>query len=425
MKKKFLLLIFTILLSVNLFPAELRYVNNSEIKKINNYETELLFASNNEYLLCSWIPDEYWEADISKAECREKLNKLYKLICSNSEPKNIEYLLLKSIISEYLYNLDESGFFEITENNYLSIKKLKKNADYRYKWFLGLFYANATRTIQGMESLKEVAAKIPEENLVPEFFYSYAYVANMCKMPATSLSYLEKYSKYANIDITGNWLYERLQKDLKAFDVAGIDETIVRTAYNKGNPGFFCRPFGFFISPKTDWAARNLNTPNPTDYVVLYSSDKISTKKGNVTYSVMFSAGMNENNFSKNMFSSFENKNNLKEAILIKDRPELKAYEFTDPSRYTELGGSHILIVYFTKEYTEDADIKMEFPSDYGQLLSDKSNNDSQVKYYASQPEMMRANAPVTYFILLDTCELIYDQSKKDFIDFLKLCEFN
>ena len=66
---------------MNLFPAELRYVNNSEIKKINNYETELLFASNNEYLLRSWIPDEHWEADISKAECREKLNKLYKLIC--------------------------------------------------------------------------------------------------------------------------------------------------------------------------------------------------------------------------------------------------------------------------------------------------------------------------------------------------------
>lgn len=423
MKKKVFLLL-ALLLSVKLFSADLRFINYSEIKKIENYENELLFAVNNEHLLRSWVSDDFWKADISKAECRANLNKLYKLICDNSEPKNIDYLLLKGIISEYLYNLDEEGFFEFAEKNYLSVEKLK-NADYRYKWFLGVFYANAAMTLKGMETLQEVAAKVPEEYLVTEFFYNYAYIANMCKMPATSLSYLEKYSKYENVDVKDDWLYKSIQKSLIPFDTKKIDQSIVRTTFNKGNSGFFCRPFGFFISPKEDWNVRHLNPPAPTDYVVAFKSNSLSTKKGNVSYSVLFSAGMNENSFSKNTFSGFQKETALKEVVLIKDRPELKAYEFTDSSKYSEIGGSHGLIVYFTKEYSEDADIKMEFPIDYSHLNSNNSNGDGNAKYYLLQPEMKRANAPVTYCILLDSCGLIYEQSKKEFIEFLTLCEFN
>ena len=79
MKKKVFLLL-ALLLSVKLFSADLRFINYSEIKKIENYENELLFAVNNEHLLRSWISDDFWKADISKAECRANLNKLYKLI---------------------------------------------------------------------------------------------------------------------------------------------------------------------------------------------------------------------------------------------------------------------------------------------------------------------------------------------------------
>lgn len=418
---KILILVITVtILSSNLFSASLRYLNYSNIKNVNNYEEDLLFAINYEALFNSWIHDDYWTYDISKAECRQNLTKLYKEICDNEESANIDYLLLKSIIAEYLYNLDEPGFYDIAKDNYSSIEKLDE-IDYRYYWFFGIFYVNAAKSIEGFNLLQKVVMHVPKEYIVPEFFYNYAYVANMCKMPATALTYLNKFSKYENINLSNDWLYQTVQKNLLAFDAEAIDDSCIQVRDDNGKKGFFCRPFGFFICPKGEWIPLKNEFRTPTDYFALYQSEGISTKKGNVTYSVIFSASAEENNLAENLFKSSLNKYNFEEITLIENHPELKTFKYFDKDLYKTLGGGYIIIAYFTKEYSEDADMNMEFPLDFQQL----STGDSQAHFYAMKPEICRTKNPVTYFIMLDTCDEIYEQSEKEFIEFITLSEFN
>ena len=102
------------------------------------------------------------------------------------------------------------------------------------------------------------------------------------------------------------------------------------------------------------------------------------------------------------------------------NRPEIKAYEIFDKEKYSQFGGGHAILVHFTKEYSEDADVKMESAEDFSAHPSIK-NGVNFIRYKAA---MCRANVPVTYFIMLDTCTFIYEESKKDFVNFIEACEF-
>ena len=306
MKRKILFVLF-ILFSTNIFATGLRFINYSKIKNLKSYEDEFMFAKNNELLCRSWIHDDYWKANISKEECRNNLNKLYKSICSKAEPKNIEYLLLKGIISEYLYNLDEPGFFDVVEKNYLAIKKIK-NADWRHKWFLGFFYHNAAAPVKAINELNDVLEKIPEEHLqfVPAFFYDYACVAYVCQMPATALKYLEKFEQYANVDISDDPCFKAAKNILKPFDKSQINRDSLVMKQHKGNLGVFCRPFGFFMNSKSDWIPTKAVISNTqTDFLATFKSQYISTKNGSTSYSVLFWAVLNEENSDTQIFDSF------------------------------------------------------------------------------------------------------------------------
>lgn len=138
-KKVFLIFVMLAVMGGSLFSADLRYINLNAIKDMNAFSDELNYALLNQNAMRWWVSDDAWNNPTPKSEVAAVLRDLYVKLCEHDDPDNQEYLLLKAAISDFLYNFDEPGFFEVTKANYLAIEELPER-DYRYKWFLGTFW---------------------------------------------------------------------------------------------------------------------------------------------------------------------------------------------------------------------------------------------------------------------------------------------
>ncbi len=73
-----LLLYITIIVALvqSCFAIDLSLINLRNVPGITEIESDLLFTINHEYLLQSYIPDEYWNHSISKQDLANRLKKI-------------------------------------------------------------------------------------------------------------------------------------------------------------------------------------------------------------------------------------------------------------------------------------------------------------------------------------------------------------
>ncbi len=154
MKKRFFIFILFFAFC-KIFCFDIQYIDTSKIKKVQKYADELDFLYKNAPFLNGFIPDEYWKAPISKAEYREKLKGILKILSEYPENKNQEYLLLKAYVCEALYHLDEPDSYKAAVQAYTAVDTLK-DKDYRYKWFLGSFYAHAGKPFEAIKQFEYI-----------------------------------------------------------------------------------------------------------------------------------------------------------------------------------------------------------------------------------------------------------------------------
>lgn len=419
MKKYLSIIISSFIFLQSVFCVDFKFINLSQIQKINKYETELLYAINNQRQFSHWYADEYWKFDESKEECSTKLKELYNLIKKNPEPKNQEYLLTKAAISEFLYNLDKMQHEEVVKN-YEAINKIKDH-DYRGKWFLGLFYSQSAKPFEAIAEMQYITDRIPEEKLHPEFFYSYAYIANMAMMPATAIKYLEKYETYSGNSLENDQFVQSIKNTLKNYDGKKVElNDAFRPVFRNDKKGFFSRLTGTFISPKEDWILKKASNPDYFSYNFTFQSQNIESHNMNITYSLVSLIStfpLPDGSFADNVAKNLIEQSNATKIDLFPDNNNITAYEFIDANKYKEVGGSHGLIVTMSVNHTEDIDIKMEVPSVY-------QGAGNQLSFLPIQKDFKRFPGPVTYTFVLDSCEYIFEQSKTEFIDFINNCEF-
>ena len=69
------------------------------------------------------------------------------------------------------------------------------------------------------------------------------------------------------------------------------------------------------------------------------------------------------------------------------------------------------------KPWTETSDSDIEIP----QFMME---HDGEVHYYMLTDFYKRYPGDIVHFLLLDSCDYIFEESKEDFLNFLDLCQF-
>ena len=409
MKKRFFIfvLFFTF---CKIFCFDIQYIDTSKIKKVQKYADELDFLYKNAPFLSGFIPDEYWKAPISKAEYREKLKGILKILSEYPENKNQEYLLLKAYVCEALYHLDADDSYEETVRAYNAIDKLK-DKDYRYKWFSGLFYAHAGRPFEAIKQFEYILERIPREKLHPDFIADYAYAELLALMPKRAISDLLYYYDATGLDPAKDKLLLNLQGnfiDYKDGEEVPFTEVFLPVERESGK-GFFSRLLGLWIPLASDDQPRFFNLSDGNISIKIRVPIKAAQYSGS-TYSIMIASFLSNDKKVTRFIESLPNRKKI--TLAVPDRYEI--YEYSNPQEYIRFGGMHGLLAIVRAPYNRALETEIEEPLKAG------SSGDAQGFHILPfKKEFNRYKGELIHIILLDSAEGFYKESVSRYIDLL------
>ncbi len=417
MARKAISVLFASILAFGLHAYDLDLVNLKAIDNVAAYTEDLGFAIENRSHLSGWVTDDFWKSAYSRSDLIARMESFYGKICATPEPDNQEYLLLKAIISEYLYHLDAPGYFEDVVDNYGAIDALEKR-DYRYKWLLGQFYAKAACPFDAIRQFEYVAERVPRDNLHPQFFHDYAYAQSLALMSASAMRNLELYFKVTGLSSEGDSLYKSLRKSFTAYESGkdlSFDELYVPFESDEGT-GFLSRLLGMWLVPQGEWGLAYTGLMNDTSIVKFQSKRIIHSSGETITYSIMMLSSLDDGGEMASKFR--ESLPNLRQVDIPNDEGA-EIYEYSDPMTYPHIGGSHGYLALIRRDYHEGIDAEIERP-----FRLPKGDGQESTWYYVLKEQYARYRGTITHVILLDTCEYIFEESKKDFFEFIEASEF-
>ena len=408
MKKRFFIFVLFFAFC-KIFCFDIQYIDTSKIKKVQKYADELDFLYKNAPFLNEFIPDEYWKAPISKAEYREKLKGILKILSEYPENKNQEYLLLKAYVCEALYHLDADDSYEETVRAYNAIDKLK-DKDYRYKWFSGLFYAHAGRPFEAIKQFEYILERIPREKLHPDFIADYAYAELLALMPKRAISDLLYYYDATGLDSASNKLLRSLQDDFIDYKDGDVPFTeVFLPVERESGKGFFSRLLGLWLPLASDDQPRFSNLSDGSVSIQIRVPIK-AAQYSDSTYSIMITSFLSNDKKVTRIIESLPNRKKI--TFAVPDRYEI--YEYSNPQEYIRFGGMHGLLAIVRASYNRALETEIEEP------LKVSSSGDAQGFHILPfKKEFNRYKGELIHIILLDSAEGFYKESVSRYIDLL------
>ena len=408
MKKRFFIfvLFFTF---CKIFCFDIQYIDTSKIKKVQKYADELDFLYKNAPFLNEFIPDEYWKAPISKAEYREKLKGILKILSEYPENKNQEYLLLKAYVCEALYHLDEPDSYKAAVQAYTAVDTLK-DKDYRYKWFLGSFYAHAGKPFEAIKQFEYILERIPREKLHPDFIADYAYAELLALMPKRAISDLLYYYDATGLDPTNNKLLRSLQDDFIDYKDGDVPFTeVFRPVERESGKGFFSRLLGLWLPLASDDQPRFSNLSDGSVSIQIRVPIK-AVQYSDSTYSIMITSFLSNDKKVTRIIESLPNRKKI--TLAVSDQYEI--YEYSNTQEYIRFGGMHGLLAIVRAPYNRALETEIEEP------LKVSSSGDAQGFHILPfKKEFNRYKGELIHIILLDSAESFYKESVSRYIDLL------
>ena len=419
-KKVKIIILSILLICAALYAGEMRYINYDELQNFDAYEGEVIFTYNHQNQFESYVIDDSWDYPYTREECVGVVKNLFNLLVENAEPENQEYLLLKGIVASYLYNLDEMEYFVEAENAFRAVQALP-SYDYRCLWFLANHYMDSALVIKSVELFQNIFEVIPAENLQPDIFIDYGLAAYMARMPMTAKYAYDLYERYTGISMENDSVYKTVMEIAHDFDGSNCEkEMIVQPQSRNGADGLLIRPYGLWYSLKSDWDITGFDfTEN--NHFFMAQSQLITKNDQDIGYSVLMISSLAEEleqsvayiQFAR-MFDMYDE---CTEVNLFPDRNDMIMMEYKSPSQYAEIGGAHGYFAIVVKPWTETLDSDIEIP----QFMME---HDGEVHYYMLTDFYKRYPGSIVHFLLLDSCDYIFEESKEDFLNFLDLCQF-
>ncbi len=410
MKKWFLSLVLLVVTMSGVLASGIRLVQFQYLEKLPAYESDLNFIVQNLYYLENWVYDDYWDCPYSKEELRQKMRITYQHLEANAEPENQDWLLLKAIVSSYLYNLDEPAMFQKTVDNFMAIDTLE-DRDYRYRWLLADFYSNAAKPFEAWENFQIVSTKIPAEYLHPDFFWDKAMFEHAYGMLQNAVHDFETYYSMTGSHPDEKSIYNVAVQNLKHYagETVRVNDYLI-TQDRKDGTAYYSSLLGLvFQIPEswgTDWEWMFYPVADGSVTIRFKFSSYDPKVSDTVTYNIMV---MGQLDTVSDRFYSYKN---APPADLGLDA-DYECHNLSSSETYKDLGGSCVYTAYVKTPYDADRILESEAPAQY-------TGEQGGMNYFRIRQQYARYDKDIHWMILLDSCQDLKDEATQRYVDFLE-----
>lgn len=416
MKKNLTSLITQILLYL-CFSSNINLIDRTKLNKsLGDVKNELEFLIQNEQFYNQWYAEWPFE-DVSREEVASNLKPVYDVFL-NKKVKNPEVELLLGDIAHFLHNLNEPDFSEIAVKHYKKAIQLSPK-DYRAHWFLAYHYAQSGEQEESIDLFSKAKEMLPK-NPPAEFWVEYAFAAMLANMPTTCLYAMDKAKTILKKESDfGAQFRESIKKRIvhMSSDNLCSKESLWNTSKVDDSYSFTSRPLGLKFSIKGNWGVELYDYNNSITAVTITPPAILNKKGKSIDYTITLmikvaKKGDSLKSFVDSKFSNPEIFMNKESLNLPVKYPNQIGIQYKNPNLYPEMGGGRLVIIAFEKNYPQYPGLLLESVS------SIPKNTDDKTKYYRAGQSNDRFKESIYYILILDTCEDIYEEGDKIFLDF-------
>ena len=410
MKKVFIvicLLLVIIYGNVLASPAALNFDN---LEGDATFE-ELILAFGNAFNAISYCDIQ------NKAEKLDELETAKNLLAyldnkAQNQPLNYDEEILSLLVMRCLYNFDEMPSLKI-ENLFLSLnEKYPDKAEHH--WIYGNFLASMGNAIKAKTEL-ETYMKMKNYYINHFFISVYSYVQYLCGMPLNA---------YYTITNGGNIPENEVNDQQKLFLIKNtIKETSLENQYSANEVWRFSGKeddfyylystmLGISFPVKGDW---NVQTSGLDDNKAIISMISISDFQLNgsplgISLLIMaYPESIYSETVKEKLLSGFPIINT--ENIKI-DNKDFTKYTYENLEQYNDARNGARGYIFTGKIDLQGFDgARVEHEIDLYSLMQNRENK-SNPTYYAFPPTYKRIDEPMNYIILVDSCNVIAEETQ-------------
>jgi tetratricopeptide (TPR) repeat protein len=409
------ILILLMALSLQKAPANINAIDFSLISSSPQLKSKIDFLRQNQRLYDHWSPE--WNATIPKQQVINNLTSLYDGLV-RPDNKNAETYLLLGDIAHYLYNLNMEEFYNKAVENYKKAGSLSPN-DYRVYWFLANHYSLSAQPTLAIQTYQVAQKFIPER---PSFLFWTDYsiacanagMVNTAKFAAHQASLTQGRRTDIEDQIS---VIAKNQSVATPVDTTLQDKDVWQIPGRKGGNMIFNNTVvGLQFQVDSNWQLQLGGYDKHICYATI-SPHEATTKTGEkIGYSFLVLVRVPDQGQTLQQFLDMftaKTPDRKKTSTTLNKIYGGLAYEMRDPATYPDCGGSHGYAIAFERDVPQYPGMKFEMP------LQIPKNGDGKVSYYTMEKKYARLNTKLYYFILLDSCEHIHDESLAVFNKFL------
>lgn len=394
-------------------------IDFSKIAYPKTLQDRIDFLRNNDGIYNHWV--HYWHETVSKETVIGNLKSLYAEL-EKLPAKNVETELLLGDIAHYLYNLEIDAYYQKAIGHYQAAETISPS-DYRVYWFLGNHYALSDQQVLSIQTYKRAFTYLPKPSPHQLFWADYAVACANANMQSTA-----RYAAHQSSMLAGSESYVEKQiipATTNALHAPPADTTIKSSDMwipcGKEGKKILVNNYllGMRVAFDTTWKSSTSDYESQKAYVT-FKPNGITAKKNRkkIDYSILvFAQGVNNDLTLEQFIDKFTDNYKDRKPVRFKvgDISNCMAYEITEPTMYTNVGGGHMYAIVLERNLPEYPGMAIEVPQDLP-----KSGKSPGVTYYRSNRSFGRLSNKLYYLILLDSCEYIHDESLAVFKDFLE-----
>lgn len=401
--RKAIFLLIGMLIAVNTF-SNVNYIEISKISNDGRLVNAFNYIKDNQQYFNHWTNE--WNYDKSKNELIKNLRESYVMFSSVST-KNEELFKLLGDIAHYLYNLDESDYYQLAVNNYNSAIAINPN-DYRTYWFLGFHYVLSSVPTLGIDNFLKAQKLLPAKQPA-DFWEEYAWAAAVTNMPSHCIYAMDKARSILG---TPGHFESQLGTEIHK-RIIDVDKNIsykkeeIWSSSEGEKMAFTSRPLGIKVLVDSIWKLSIYDYKNNQSAFIL-NPPAIKSKKGKeISYTIaiiMKAANLTDklDDYINTLTSNYSNKSK----ITFSDKYEkMVAYEIKDKEIYKDMGGGCIYMIGVERNSPMYPGLLLENPA----TIPD--GNKGKVSYFRATDSKGRFEGRIFYAIMLDCCEDINEQS--------------
>ena len=409
MKKIFVICLLLVIIYGNVLasPAALNFDN---LEGDTTFE-ELILAFGNAFNAISYCDIQ------NKAEKLDELETAKNLLAyldnkAQNQPLNYDEEILSLLVMRCLYNFDEMPSLKI-ENLFLSLnEKYPDKAEHH--WIYGNFVASMGNAIKAKTEL-ETYMKMKNYYINHFFISDYSYVQYLCGMPLNA---------YYTITNGGNIPENEVNDQQKLFLIKNtIKEPSLENQYS-GNEVWrfsgkeddfyylYSTMLGISFPVKGDW---NVQTGGLDDNKAIISMISISDFQLNgsplgISLLIMaYPESIYSETVKEKLLSGFPIINT--ENIKI-DNKDFTKYTYENLEQYNDARNGARGYIFTGKIDLQGFDgARVEHEIDLYSLMQNRENK-SNPTYYAFPPTYKRIDEPMNYIILVDSCNVIAEETQ-------------